>query len=118
MSPSAAIGLLSQGSASRSLLPLPPSPTNPTGVSILGRTGFGMKTLLLIRHAKSSRDDIALPDKDRPLDDRGKRDAPKMGERLAKRDVKLDLILSSPARSEERRVGKEWGLREGAEQGK
>ena len=57
-----------------------------------------MKTLLLIRHAKSSRDDIALPDKDRPLDDRGKRDAPKMGERLAKRDVKLDLILSSPAR--------------------
>jgi len=57
-----------------------------------------MKTLLLIRHAKSSRDDIALPDKDRPLDDRGKRDAPKMGERLAKRDVKPDLILSSPAR--------------------
>jgi len=57
-----------------------------------------MKTLLLIRHAKSSRDDIALPDKDRPLDERGKRDAPKMGERLAKRDVKPDLILSSPAR--------------------
>jgi len=57
-----------------------------------------MKTLLLIRHAKSSRDDIALPDIGRPLDDRGKRDAPKMGERLAKRDVKPDLILSSPAR--------------------
>jgi len=38
-----------------------------------------MKTLLLIRHAKSSWDDIALPDKDRPLDDRGKRDATKMG---------------------------------------
>ena len=38
-----------------------------------------------------------MPDKDRPLDDRGKRDAPKMGERLAKRDVKPDLILSSPA---------------------
>ncbi len=57
-----------------------------------------MKTLLLIRHAKSSRDDIALPDKDRPLDERGKRDAPKMAERLAKRDLKPDLILSSPAR--------------------
>jgi len=57
-----------------------------------------MKTLFLIRHAKSSRDDIALPDKDRPLDDRGKHDAPKMGERLAKRHVKPDLILSSPAR--------------------
>src|ERR1700716_1147223 len=57
-----------------------------------------MKTLFLIRHAKSSWDDTALPDKDRPLDDRGTRDAPKMGKRLAKRDVKPDLILSSPAR--------------------
>jgi len=38
-----------------------------------------------------------LIDKDRPLNDRGKRDAPKMGVRLAKRDVKPDLILSSPA---------------------
>lgn len=56
-----------------------------------------MKTLFLIRHAKSSWDDTTLPDKDRPLDDRGKRDAPKMGKRLAKRDVKPDLILSSPA---------------------
>jgi phosphohistidine phosphatase len=47
-----------------------------------------MKTLFLVRHAKSSWDDTALPDKDRPLNDRGKRDAPKMGARLAKRDVK------------------------------
>jgi phosphohistidine phosphatase len=58
---------------------------------------MGMKTLFLIRHAKSSWDDTALPDQDRPLNDRGKRDAPNMGERLAKRDVKPDLILSSPA---------------------
>jgi phosphohistidine phosphatase len=57
-----------------------------------------MKTLFLIRHAKSSWDDTALPDKDRPLGDRGRRDAPKMGKQLAKRDVKPDLILSSPAR--------------------
>jgi phosphohistidine phosphatase len=57
-----------------------------------------MKTLFLVRHAKSSRDEPALPDKDRPLNDRGKRDAPKMGERLAKREVTPDLILSSPAR--------------------
>ena len=57
-----------------------------------------MKTLFLVRHAKSSWDDTALPDKDRPLNDRGKRDAAKMGERLAKIDVKPDLILSSPAR--------------------
>ena len=56
-----------------------------------------MKTLFLIRHAKSSWGDTALADKDRPLDDRGKRDAPKMGKRFAKRDVKPDLILSSPA---------------------
>jgi phosphohistidine phosphatase len=56
-----------------------------------------MKTLFLVRHAKSSRDDSSLPDRDRPLDDRGKRDAPMMGQRLAKRDVKPDLLLSSPA---------------------
>ncbi len=57
-----------------------------------------MKTLFLVRHAKSSRDDPALADKDRPLNERGMREAQKVGERLAKRDVKPDLILSSPAR--------------------
>jgi phosphohistidine phosphatase len=57
-----------------------------------------MKALFLVRHAKSSWDDAALPDKDRPLNDRGKRDAANMGERLAKFDVKPDLILSSPAK--------------------
>jgi phosphohistidine phosphatase len=56
-----------------------------------------MKTLFLVRHAKSSRDDPSLPDRDRPLADRGIQDAPKMGKRLAKRDVKPDLLLSSPA---------------------
>jgi phosphohistidine phosphatase len=56
-----------------------------------------MKTLFLVRHAKSSRDDPSLPDQDRPLDDRGRQDARKMGKRLAKRDVKPDLLLSSPA---------------------
>ena len=56
-----------------------------------------MKTLFLVRHAKSSRDDPSLPDRERPLDERGKRDAPKMGMRLAKRDAKLDLLLTSPA---------------------
>src|SRR5512145_1295013 len=61
------------------------------------RTGYRMKTLFLVRHAKSSWDDPALPDQERPLNDRGRRDAPMMGERLAKRDVKPDLILSSPA---------------------
>jgi phosphohistidine phosphatase len=56
------------------------------------------RTLFLVRHAKSSWDDVALPDKERPLADRGKRDAPMMGKRLAKHQVKPDLILSSPAR--------------------
>jgi phosphohistidine phosphatase len=56
-----------------------------------------MKTVFLVRHAKSSRDDISMPDKDRPLADRGRRDAPEMGKRLARRGVKPDLIVSSPA---------------------
>lgn len=56
-----------------------------------------MKTLLLVRHAKSSWDDPALGDRARPLNDRGRRDAPKMGTRLARRGVRPDLILSSPA---------------------
>ena len=56
-----------------------------------------MKTLFLVRHAKSSRDDPTLPDKERPLNDRGMRDAPSMGERLARQDAQPDVILSSPA---------------------
>ena len=57
-----------------------------------------MKTLFLVRHAKSSWDNPALPDEERPLNGRGKRNAPAMGKRLAERGVKADLILSSPAR--------------------
>jgi len=57
-----------------------------------------VKTLFLVRHAKSSRNEPALQDKDRPLNNRGKRDAPKMGKRLAKREAIPDLILSSPAK--------------------
>lgn len=38
-----------------------------------------------------------MPDRDRPLNERGQRDAPKMGKRLARLGVKPDLILSSPA---------------------
>ncbi|MDM0073167.1 histidine phosphatase family protein [Variovorax sp. J2P1-59] len=56
-----------------------------------------MKTLFLVRHAKSSRDDPSLPDRERPLDDRGRHDAPTMGRRLGKRGVKPDLLISSPA---------------------
>jgi len=56
-----------------------------------------MKALFLVRHAKSSRDDPDLPDRDRPLDNRGQHEAPEMGHRLADRKVRPDLILSSPA---------------------
>ncbi|HET8674545.1 MAG TPA: histidine phosphatase family protein [Blastocatellia bacterium] len=56
-----------------------------------------MKTLLLLRHAKSSWDDVALRDFERPLADRGKRDAPRMGEELKLRAPLPDLIISSPA---------------------
>jgi len=56
-----------------------------------------VKTLFLVRHAKSSRDDPSLPDRKRPLDDRGRQDAPAMGKRLGKRGVKSDLLASSPA---------------------
>ena len=56
-----------------------------------------MKTLFLVRHAKSNRDDPALADRDRPLAERGRKDAPEMGKRLARHDVKPDLIVSSPA---------------------
>jgi phosphohistidine phosphatase len=57
-----------------------------------------MKTLYLVRHAKSSRDDPAIADRDRPLNDRGERDADAMGRRLAGRGVKPERLLSSPAR--------------------
>ena len=56
-----------------------------------------MKTLYLVRHAKSSKDDPRLADRDRPLADVGRKEAPKMGKRLAKRGVKPDLLVSSPA---------------------
>jgi len=56
-----------------------------------------MKTLFLVRHAKSDKGDPTLPDRDRPLADRGLHEAPKMGKRLAKRDAKPDLLVSSPA---------------------
>jgi phosphohistidine phosphatase len=56
-----------------------------------------MKTLYLVRHAKSSWGDPALPDRDRPLNQRGLRDVATMGQRLAQRGVKPDVMLCSPA---------------------
>ncbi len=57
-----------------------------------------MKTLYLMRHAKSSWKDLALDDRDRPLNARGRRDAPEMGHRLAARGPLPQRLLCSPAR--------------------
>jgi phosphohistidine phosphatase len=57
-----------------------------------------MKTLLILRHAKSSWKDDTLPDQDRPLNKRGKAEAPRMGRLLRDQDLVPDLILSSDAR--------------------
>lgn len=51
-----------------------------------------------MRHAKSSWGDPSLPDFDRPLNDRGKRDAPFMAEKLKNRIETPDLFITSPAK--------------------
>lgn len=57
-----------------------------------------MKTLLILRHAKSSWKDPTLADHERPLKKRGKRDAPRMGELIYEQDLTPDLILCSSAK--------------------
>lgn len=57
-----------------------------------------MKTLYLIRHAKSSWDNAFLKDFDRPLNARGKRDAPNMAKRLTRDQIFPDAIVTSPAK--------------------
>jgi phosphohistidine phosphatase len=56
-----------------------------------------MKCVLLVRHAKSDWS-VDADDFDRPLNERGKRDAPMMAERLAKRKVPIDAFVSSTAK--------------------
>jgi len=57
-----------------------------------------MKTLYINRHAKSSWSDGNLRDFDRPLNNRGKRDAPFMAQVFFEKESRADLILSSPAK--------------------
>ncbi len=57
-----------------------------------------MKSLLLIRHAKSDWGNLGLDDFDRPLNERGKRDAPVMAHRLLDKKIKIDAIIASPAK--------------------
>lgn len=56
-----------------------------------------MTTLVLVRHAKSDWGDPRLGDHDRPLNDRGMRDAPVLARRLADTGLRLDALLSSTA---------------------
>jgi phosphohistidine phosphatase len=56
-----------------------------------------MKTVLILRHAKSSWKVPDITDHDRPLNRRGKRDAPKMGRLLKEKELVPDLVISSTA---------------------
>jgi len=56
-----------------------------------------MKTLTLVRHAKSSWKDRTLSDRERPLNNRGDRDAPVMAKRISDAGIRPSLIVSSPA---------------------
>ncbi len=51
-----------------------------------------------MRHAKSSWNNLSISDFDRPLNDRGKEDAPLMAKRMKDRKIKIDCFVSSPAK--------------------
>ncbi len=57
-----------------------------------------MKTLLLVRHAKSSWDNTILKDFERPLNERGKHDAPLMAKRIKDNKIEIEAFVSSPAK--------------------
>lgn len=74
-----------------------------------------MKTLFLIRHAKSSWEEEGLPDFDRPLNERGKKDVPGMAEKLLKHSLPPQLIITSTAKRARKTAqlfAKEWGFAE------
>lgn len=56
-----------------------------------------MKTLFIMRHAKSNWDDAKLADLERPLNERGMRTAPIMGKFMRERGIEPSIIISSPA---------------------
>lgn len=64
-----------------------------------------MKTLLLMRHAKSNWDDLFCPDHERPLSDRGHEAAKRMGKWLVQNNLEPDAVLLSSAK----RVQQTWG---------
>lgn len=74
---------------------------------------FFMKTVIIVRHAKSSWDDHTITDFERPLNERGKADAPRMAERLKEKQKHIDAFISSPAKRAKKTAtifAKEYGL--------
>lgn len=72
-----------------------------------------MKTLLLVRHAKSSWADPGQEDRERPLNERGKKDAPAMAKRTKEKGIKIDAFVTSPAKRAKRTArcfAEEYGL--------
>lgn len=72
-----------------------------------------LRQLWLLRHAKSAWNTDAPTDFDRPLNDRGKRDAPRMGRWMARQGLVPDQVLASPARRAKqtvKRVYRELGV--------
>ena len=57
-----------------------------------------MKKIIILRHAKSDWSNLYLPDFERELNDRGLIDAPLMGLKFLKRNIPIELILSSSAK--------------------
>jgi phosphohistidine phosphatase len=70
-------------------------PSRPLGVNCA--PGSGVKRLFILRHAKSSWSDTSLGDWQRPLNERGLRDAPRVGDLLRQRALVPDLIITSDA---------------------
>lgn len=68
------------------------------GEAIEPKRVCAMKVLFLVRHGQSSWDDAKLSDRDRPLTDKGKRDAVNVGKRLAESELAVDMLFSSPAK--------------------
>jgi len=73
-----------------------------------------MKSLIIVRHAKSSWDLSTPNDFDRPLNERGKHDAPLAAKRLIKKGIQIDAFLTSPARRAKKTAKcfiREYGLK-------
>lgn len=64
-----------------------------------------MKQVILIRHAKSDWGNPGLDDFDRPLNERGKKDAPVMAKRLHDRKIAIDAFIASPAKRAAKTAG-------------